>query len=80
MAAQSDLVPTAPGPSPDLVPYLEDVVLLRGVARALGLPLPVAATAVAYVHAVRRSGAPWSLSRHDLVCGCLYAAAKAEEV
>jgi hypothetical protein len=68
-----------------MVPYLEDCVLLRAVARALSLPLPVAATALAYLHRCRRSssgsGAPsWTLPPRDLVCGCLYAAAKAEEV
>jgi hypothetical protein len=69
---------------PPLVPYLEEAVLLRAVARALGLPLPVAATGLAFLHGARRAaeGAPAgaALAPPDIVCGCLYAAAKAEEV
>ena len=65
---------------PEMVPYLEECVLLRAVARALGLPLSVAATALAFLHAARRSGSPVALAPPELVCGCLYAAAKAEEV
>lgn len=55
-------------------------MLLRATARALGLPLPVVATALVYMHRCRCSGHPWALSATDMVCGCLYAAAKAEEV
>ena len=63
-----------------IVPHLEDCLLLRGTARALGLPLNVVATGLVFVHRCRRSGQPWALSSHDMACGCLYAAAKAEEV
>jgi hypothetical protein len=63
-----------------IVPYLKDCLLLRATGRALALPLPVVATGLVYLHRCRRSGHPWTLSRHDLICGCLYAAAKAEEV
>jgi hypothetical protein len=72
--------PAAPQADPLLVAYLPDCVLLRAVARALALPAPVAAAALAYLHRTRRSGTPWALGREDLVCGCLYVAAKAEEV
>lgn len=64
-----------------IVPYLSDCILLRATGRALGLPLAVIATGLVYLHRCRRSDAPqpWALSSHDLVCGCLYTAAKAEE-
>ncbi|KAI8476094.1 MAG: hypothetical protein J3K34DRAFT_513942 [Monoraphidium minutum] len=79
MSERGDLAAEPGASAPQLVPYLEECVLLRASARALGLPLPVAATALVYLHRARSSGHPWALSPHDLVCGCLYAAAKAEE-